>query len=439
MWKNDIMENVRNEVLMQLSLFDEVESTKKSSKTTFLNNMKLPIHRWYRYSAGFSAEWVKSIIEENYKEGLHVYDPFSGSGTVLIACDEMQVESRGVDPHPFVSRMAEAKLAWGTDIKKFSDFAHNVLKQAMSDSNDVLEDYPVLIRKSYSEENLLKLQKLKNALEVLNNGADEYKLTWMALSSILRVSSGVGTAQWQYVLPNKKTIAKDPFKEFENKIDQMVEDMTYFQNNYKAPKSKFFVSDARNATEIENDWADLVITSPPYANNYDYADATRLELSFFKEVESWGELQEKVRKYLIVSNTQHISKLKSQTNEILNDKLLLPIYEELKGVVSLLEKERENHGGKKNYHTMIASYFLDMAKFWIDLRRIVKDGGKVCLVIGDSAPYGVYVPVDKWLGDLALAYGFKSYRFDKERDRNVKWKNRTHTVPLKEGYLWIEG
>ena len=88
---------------------------------------------------------------------------------------------------------------------------------------------------------------------------------------------------------------------------------------------------------------------------------------------------------------------------------------------------------------MIASYFLDMAKFWIDLRRIVKKGGEVCLVIGDSAPYGIYVPVDKWLGELAVSYGFESFYFEKERDRNIKWKNRTHTVPLKEGYLWVKG
>ncbi len=25
--------------------------------SNFLNNMRLPVHRWFRYSAGFSAEW----------------------------------------------------------------------------------------------------------------------------------------------------------------------------------------------------------------------------------------------------------------------------------------------------------------------------------------------------------------------------------------------
>ena len=104
-----------------------------------------------------------------------------------------------------------------------------------------------------------------------------------------------------------------------------------------------------------------------------------------------------------------------------------------------MEREKENHGGKKNYYTMIALYFLDLAKIWMELRRVCKKGSLVCFVIGDSAPYGVYVPVDEWLGKLAVSAGFKEYQFEKTRDRNVKWKNRKHTVPLKEGRLWIRG
>jgi len=51
----------------------------------------------------------------------------------------------------------------------------------------------------------------------------------------------------------------------------------------------------------------------------------------------------------------------------------------------------------------------------------------------------VYLAVDKWLGELALSAGFKSFYFEKIRDRNIKWKNRKHRVPLHEGRLWIEG
>jgi hypothetical protein len=76
---------------------------------------------------------------------------------------------------------------------------------------------------------------------------------------------------------------------------------------------------------------------------------------------------------------------------------------------------------------------------WKALRRVCDTPSEACFVIGDSAPYGVYVPAVPWLGKLAVAGGFDSYRFEKIRDRNIKWKNRKHRVPLLEGRLWVRG
>ena len=50
----------------------------KSSAGTFTDNMKLPIHRWFRYSAGFSADWVKKELldfwAKNTSEILKTFD-----------------------------------------------------------------------------------------------------------------------------------------------------------------------------------------------------------------------------------------------------------------------------------------------------------------------------------------------------------------------------
>src|SRR5580658_7916623 len=53
--------------------------------SNFLNNMRLPVHRWFRYSAGFSAEWVKWLLAERDGSELRVLDPFVGSGTTCLA------------------------------------------------------------------------------------------------------------------------------------------------------------------------------------------------------------------------------------------------------------------------------------------------------------------------------------------------------------------
>src|SRR2546428_12883827 len=83
--------------------------------SNFLNNMRLPVHRWFRYSAGFSAEWVKWLLAERDGSELCVLDPFVGSGTTCLACDEMGVRSYGIEAHPFVHRVAKAKLSYATD------------------------------------------------------------------------------------------------------------------------------------------------------------------------------------------------------------------------------------------------------------------------------------------------------------------------------------
>jgi hypothetical protein len=182
-----------------------------------------------------------------------------------------------------------------------------------------------------------------------------------------------------------------------------------------------------------------VITSPPYPNNYDYADATRLEMSFFEEVRGWGDLQETVRKHLLRACTQHVPESSVDLGSVLGAPEVRPIRPELVDVVDRLDAVRHTRGGRKNYHLMIACYYLDMARVWIALRRACAAEAEVCFVIGDSAPYGVHAPAVDWMRRLAESAGFEFLRFEKVRDRNTRWRNRKHRVPLCEGRLWMEG
>lgn len=426
----------------QMKLFSvgEEETTKIDTTSTFLDNLSLPIHRWFRYSAGFSALWVRQLIEQEKKRGRsRVLDPFSGSGTLLLEAEFCNVEAMGVEAHPFVARIAKAKLHWQQNPKVFRDYAFSILEQAKKNEIDASES-PKLIKNCYPPETLTRLESLRRAWNNAADGSPVSELTWLALASILRQCSPVGTAQWQYVLPAKtKAKVLDPYEAFIIKILLISDDMTRRLSQVHGPKATLYWDDARICSQIPDGWANLVITSPPYANNYDYADATRLEMSFFGEIRGWGDLQDAIRKYLVRSCTQHVAKLQGETYQIINEPLLEPIQKELTETCEQLEAEKDKHGGKKPYHTMIAAYFSDMAKVWIALRRVTSPNALVCFVVGDSAPYGVHVPVDRWLGELAVAAGFTSYTFEKTRDRNVKWKNRKHNVPLHEGRLWIEG
>lgn len=420
----------------------------KSDKRTgaFTDNMKLPVHRWFRYSAGFSAEWVERVIDEHRpanKNGL-LFDPFAGSATSLIAAQEKEISSAGAERHPFVCRVAKAKLSWNSDVNELKQAAERLLRRA-----EAFEPLPPrqsdLLQKCYSPEALTKLDALKRAYESqASDNCATTELLWLALTSILRECSAVGTAQWQYVLPNKtKARVTDPFVAFGRRIELFCSDMRQIQRRSSETLQTPILlnEDARSLEGFRDlhNQVNLVITSPPYPNNYDYADATRLEMTFWGEVSSWSDLQSAVRHQLVRSCSQHSAAERLSLPDLLSDPLLDPIRGELSDVCLQLEEIRHTKGGKKTYHTMVAAYFADLARVWQALRPLCADGAEICFVIGDSAPYGIYVPVDRWLASLADAAGFHSPRFEKIRDRNLKWKNRKHRVPLKEGNLWLRG
>lgn len=406
---------------------------------SFIDNIKLPIHRWFRYSAGFSAGWAEEAIRT--KKAIRVLDPFAGSGTSLLAADACGVPSVGIEAHPFVARIGAAKQQWRGDINELKSAATKLLTTAASEKGHLTTDSaPALLAKCYDAQALMELYSLRNAfLSVAPKLSERTRaLIFLAITAILRECSFVGTAQWQYVLPNKrKSKVTLPYRAFDKRIIMFCDDIASFEARGGVELSALVQGDARQIDQHVAGDFDLLLTSPPYPNNYDYADATRLEMTFWGEVGSWGDLHDAVRQFLVRSSSQHTSKEKLNLGTLLRVPQVTPILAELTVVCEDLSSIRETKGGKKTYHTMVAAYFADMALVLNSARKVMRKGATMCFVIGDSAPYGIYVPVDKWFAVLAESAGFKGSRFEKMRDRNTKWKNRKHTIPLNEGRLWI--
>src|SRR5258708_3140953 len=272
--------------------------TKKSKRTgAFTDNMALPVHRWFRYSAGFSAEWVAQLIDKhNLGKSDVVFGPFAGSGTTMLAAQAKGINAQGAETHYFVRRIANAKLLWNRPAEhQLLDLCELLLKKAALRETVQAAPTSALLQKCYLPQTLRRLTALRDTYtENFSEFGIQSELLWLAITAILRECSGVGTAQWQYVLPNKtKSRVRDPYEAFRSRVQLFSSDIGFMREQGAGSRANVEAADARHLSELAHlkGRVKLVVTSPPYPNNYDYADATRLVMTFSGEMACWADVQ----------------------------------------------------------------------------------------------------------------------------------------------------
>jgi hypothetical protein len=267
----------------------------------------------------------------------------------------------------------------------------------------------------------------------------------VVVTSLLREVSKAETG-WPYIAPKKlksTSLGKDVLKEFCYLTISMSEDIETMKSqasqNYEKAESWLFNSDSRNTQKIiNNESVDHVFTSPPYLNNFDYADRTRLELYFWGIAKCWKDITNKVRSQLITSATTQVARNDPQFN--LSDGLRQEcplVYEFLDKVITQLEQLRKVKEGKKSYDLMVSGYFNDIYQVLKDVYRVLKPQTKAIFILGDSAPYGVHIPTDELIAKMGLCIGFSDYNIEVLRQRGGKWKTnpQRHTVELRESIV----
>ncbi len=282
---------------------------------SFRDSLKAPIHRWFTYPAGYSHKFVEAKIAENrLKPGCWIADPFLGTGTTSIVAKMAGINSLGVEAHPFVYWVARTKMKFDYDLSILYAEVGEVLKKARltEDSSEILsmDLWPALIFKCFDTDNLRKLHALKSAINNSSIDPLHIDLLKLALTATLRVVTTAGSG-WPYIAPSKyaeKTVKRDAYVEFEKQCILMLADLSSVQSfGYPPSEQRIIHGDARRLSEYAPpESIDLIITSPPYLNNYDYADRTRLETYFWGIYNDWGSITHEVRDHLMTAATTQV-------------------------------------------------------------------------------------------------------------------------------------
>ena len=442
----------------QLSLFADKTSPIREDTVkswgTFKDSLRAPVHRWFTYPAGFSYKAVAHSFERfGISKGMSVYDPFMGSGTTNVTAKAMGIDSVGTEAHPFVYEIAKAKMEWEVDkkaIREFIDYLNINFESRYNNLNgDALYDhFPELVLKCYKKETLGKLLTLRKIYDDYEFNQKERMFVFVVLTALLREISSAATG-WPYIAPKKEKVTsedKDALLEFNSLAMSMLYDLTYIkrQADEEYLKSKhclIFGSSTDVSAYLSDESVNHVFTSPPYLNNFDYSDRTRLELYFWGFAKNWKDITDKVRSRLMTSATTQISR--NDPKYLLDEEIKTnspEIARFIQEAANKLSELRKIKGGKKNYDLMVIGYFNDIYKVIKEVYRVLKSDSSALFVLGDSAPYGVHIPTDKLIGEIGCSIGFKSYSLEVLRKRGDKWKAnpQRHGVSLQESIVILE-
>lgn len=435
-------------------LFEEEKQSKKHDYGTFKDSMRAPVHRWFQYPAGYSYRFIEEKIKEyGLNHTSWILDPFLGSGTTAVVAKQVGINSIGIEAHPFVCEVACSKIFWEYDLQRLQEVIFKVIKLVEHRaSNGYLhkvnpDQLPELVNKCYSPFNLKKLLIIRDTILELKEPPEYKNFLKLILTNVLRTASKAGTG-WPYIAPSKyheKAVELDGIAEFNKYAHQFFNDLLYVRSNFiHKVDCRIVLGDARDLLKnIKKASIDLAITSPPYLNNYDYADRTRLETYFWGKYSSWGEITNEVRDKLMMAATTQVRRSSFNEDSPLHNCIRETspiIFSELSEKIKALSDARMTKGGRKSYDLMVAGYFNDMYRVIKGVYRALKHGCDFVMVLGDSAPYGIYIPTEEYLGEIAKGIGFRSYSVEILRTRGGKWANNSqrHSVPLKEGILTIK-
>lgn len=376
-------------------------STKDGDRFLFISyDQSLLTHGLHKYPAKFFPELPRWLIKRYSQENDWILDPFAGSGTTNVEALLSKRHSVGIDVDPFSRFISKVKVT--PLVEKEMKSAQKALLEA------VLHYRPSLVTESdlpnfpyrdnwFNKEILLEITYLRKQIQSLDNSEEVKDFFKVCLSSIIRSVSNADNNCTRTVIRkklNKLVRPSDALNRFVKALEVKVPKMVEFSENYPSGITVELPEDmeARNIKYNANHF-DLALTSPPYVNAVDYPRTHQLEMYWLGfEQESLLTLKKQN------VGTESVSASHYKTEH----KIGLP---EADRVIANIFKEDP----RRAY--IAFKYLDDMRKNLIEVHKVLREGGRYIIVVGNNRIRGQVFENWKYLMSIAedIGFGIETY------------------------------
>jgi len=326
------------------------------------------LHNIHPYPAKFIPQIPKRAIARWSEPGDIVLDPFCGCGTTLLECALAGRNSVGVDNNEVASLVSKAKVAEysRTDLLALSELVKDVdktwKKQTHLEREKWISRAPDYTSRSkwFQDFAVAELAWLRNRIRELIEPA---VLLGMAVFSSLIVLVSRQDSDTRYTAVERPYSEGNAIRLWTTRTRDAISRARNTARARKPSQHKVHNADSRQLLFIEDESINLLVTSPPYLNAYDYHKYHRHRLHWIDANVSFA---------------------------------------------------RDLEIGKHDTYTRPGAepepFFKDLKRCMCEWKRVLRPEARALVVIGDAIVNKEFVPVGDRLAGLGQELGFKLER-----------------------------
>jgi DNA modification methylase len=388
---------------------------------TYKGNLKNTRYGWLRLTPAYSVHLVSDLLDIQAEENSIVLDPFCGTGTTALVCAEKGIESHTTDINPFLIWLATTKTRLYTkeEILTFEEVS-NLIVNEMIVLNKELAWIPPLhqIEKWWDQDTLLIISYAMRAIKNLENKISQNISDLLKINFCRMVIERANVSFRHQSMSFKKDdsiqqlsllgiLDSETVQSWKQAV-LTISKAAYSHINYQP---QVILCDARQLkSKLKQNYYTHVITSPPYPNRMSYIRELRpymYWLGYLENARDAGELDWQSIGGTWGCATSNLTKWKPEKEiQILFD-----------GFEDILNQISQKSFLLSQY---VRKYFYDMLEHCREIFSVVKPGGVIYYVVGNSKFYDVILPVESIFASLFESVGFVNVTIRTLRKRTSK-------------------